>query len=79
MQYTFGVDVGGTAIKYGLFGDGLIEKWASPTRVDANGSQILPDSIAKAFVTFNGLFGNFRSRRLYSIRYILGIKIQKII
>ncbi len=23
------------------------------------GSQILPDSIAKAFVTFNGLFGNF--------------------
>ena len=46
MQYTFGVDVGGTAIKYGLFGDGLIEKWASPTRVDANGSQILPDIAA---------------------------------
>lgn len=46
MQYTFGVDVGGTAIKYGLFGDGLIEKWASPTRVDATGSQILPDIAA---------------------------------
>ena len=46
MQYTFGVDVGGTAIKYGLFGDGLIEKWSSPTRVDATGSQILPDIAA---------------------------------
>ena len=46
MQYTFGVDVGGTAIKYGLFGDTLIEKWSSPTRVDATGSQILPDIAA---------------------------------
>ncbi len=41
----FGVDVGGTAIKLGLFQtDGiLLEKWQIPTRTEENGRHILPD------------------------------------
>lgn len=43
--YTFGVDIGGTTVKLGLFNqDGtLLDKWEIPTRTDNNGSQILPD------------------------------------
>lgn len=43
--YCFGIDVGGTSIKCGLFRtDGtLIEKWEIPTRTENNGSEILPD------------------------------------
>lgn len=45
MKYGFGVDVGGTALKLGLFDETgvLTEKWDIPTRVDETGSQILPD------------------------------------
>lgn len=48
-RYCFGIDVGGTTIKCGLFEtDGkLLEKWEIPTRTENNGSEILPD-IAKA-------------------------------
>lgn len=44
-NYCFGIDVGGTTVKCGLFGkDGsLIEKWEIPTRVGEDGSDILPD------------------------------------
>ena len=44
-KYCFGVDVGGTTIKIGLFSpEGeVIEKWEIPTRTDNNGSNILPD------------------------------------
>ncbi len=44
-RYVFGVDVGGTTIKMGLFEtDGvLVDKWEIPTRTEDNGSQILPD------------------------------------
>ena len=43
--YCFGIDVGGTTVKCGLFlTDGtLVEKWEIPTRIENNGSEILPD------------------------------------
>ena len=46
-NYCFGIDVGGTTVKCGLFGkDGsLIEKWEIPTRVGEDGSDILPDVV----------------------------------
>lgn len=43
--YCFGVDVGGTTVKIGLFtpeGE-VVEKWEIPTRTDNKGSGILPD------------------------------------
>ena len=44
-QYIFGVDLGGTTIKHGLFtADGqLIEKWEIPTRAAEQGKNLLPD------------------------------------
>lgn len=47
-QYCFGIDVGGTSIKCGLFlEDGtLVEKWEIPTRTEEEGSKILPDVAA---------------------------------
>ena len=49
MKYVFGVDVGGTTVKLGLFTETgtLLEKWEIPTRAEEEGSAILPD-IAKA-------------------------------
>lgn len=46
--YAFGVDIGGTAIKLGLFQtDGtLIEKWQIPTRTEESGWFILTDALA---------------------------------
>lgn len=43
--YCFGIDVGGTSVKCGLFQtDGvLVEKWEIPTRTENQGEQILPD------------------------------------
>lgn len=43
--YCFGIDVGGTTVKCGLFKtDGvLVEKWEIPTRTENNGSEIVPD------------------------------------
>lgn len=48
-KYCFGVDVGGTTVKMGLFDaeGNLIDKWEIPTRTEENGKNILPD-IAKA-------------------------------
>lgn len=48
-KYCFGVDVGGTTVKMGLFTDEgeLKSKWEIPTVTDNGGEQILPD-IAKA-------------------------------
>lgn len=47
-QYCFGVDVGGTSIKCGLFKpDGeIVEKWEIPTRTADHGKAILPDTAA---------------------------------
>lgn len=50
-KYCFGVDLGGTTVKLGLFsteGD-LLEKWEIPTNLDNGGDAILPD-IAKAIL-----------------------------
>lgn len=47
-QYCFGVDLGGTTVKIGLFDpEGtVLEKWEIPTRKDDNGNNILPDIAA---------------------------------
>ncbi|MCR4585450.1 MAG: ROK family glucokinase [Lachnospiraceae bacterium] len=47
-KYVFGVDLGGTTVKLGLFEtEGkLLEKWEIPTRKEDNGSRILPDIAA---------------------------------
>ena len=48
-KYVFGVDVGGTTVKLGLFDidGGLKDKWEIPTRTENNGSFIISD-IAKS-------------------------------
>ena len=48
MKYAFGVDVGGTTVKLGLFsGEGeLLEKWEIPTRTAQDGQAILPDIVS---------------------------------
>ena len=50
-EYAFGIDVGGTSVKIGLFkNDGtLVEKWSIPTHTENNGASILGD-IAKAIL-----------------------------
>ena len=49
-SYCFGIDVGGTTVKCGLFQtDGnLVDKWEIPTRTENKGENILPD-VAKLF------------------------------
>lgn len=44
-KYVFGVDVGGTTVKLGLFDiDGnVLDKWEIPTRTENGGMHILPD------------------------------------
>ena len=44
-MYCFGIDVGGTSVKCGLFltNGTLVEQWEIPTRLENNGSSILPD------------------------------------
>lgn len=44
-QYVFGVDIGGTTVKLGLFDVKgiLLDKWEIPTRTEESGSHILPD------------------------------------
>ena len=44
-SYCFGIDVGGTSVKCGLFKTDctLVEKWEIPTRRENNGDKILPD------------------------------------
>lgn len=44
-KYAFGVDIGGTTIKMGLFTTGgeLLEMWEIPTRTENNGEKILTD------------------------------------
>ena len=47
-KYCFGIDVGGTTVKCGLFKtDGtVVDKWEIPTRVEEGGKNILPDIAA---------------------------------
>ncbi len=50
-KYAFGVDVGGTTVKLGLFDKGgkALETWELPTVKDNNGEAILPD-VAKSIL-----------------------------
>lgn len=50
-RFVFGVDIGGTTVKLGLFDieGSLIDKWEIPTRTENSGDQILPD-IAKSIM-----------------------------
>ena len=47
-KYAFGVDVGGTTVKLGLFtAEGeLLDKWEIPTRTENHGEAVLPDIAA---------------------------------
>ena len=47
-KYVFGVDIGGTTVKLGLFdADGnVLDKWEIPTRTENGGANILPDIAA---------------------------------
>lgn len=47
-KYCFGVDIGGTSVKLGLFGTdaAVAEKWEIPTRTQEGGKNILPDVAA---------------------------------
>ena len=49
MKYCFGVDIGGTTVKLGLFSEAgaIVEKWEIVTRTENEGAAILPD-IAEA-------------------------------
>lgn len=49
-NYCFGIDVGGTTVKMGLFRiDGqVLDKWEIPTRTENGGEAILPDIAAAA-------------------------------
>lgn len=44
-KYVFGVDIGGTTVKLGLFDveGNVLDKWEIPTRTENNGEAILPD------------------------------------
>lgn len=50
-KYAFGVDVGGTTVKLGLFDveGGLLDKWEIPTVTENHGEAILPD-VAKSIL-----------------------------
>ena len=60
MEYCFGVDIGGTSVKLGLFQtDGTLkEKWEIPSRTENEGAAILPDiaeTLEKKLVQTMGL------------------------
>lgn len=48
MKYVFGVDIGGTTVKLGIFEESgsCMEKWEIPTYTENEGSRILPDIAA---------------------------------
>lgn len=48
MKYCYGVDIGGTTVKMGLFEEtgSILEKWEIVTRVEDEGKAILPDIAA---------------------------------
>ncbi|MBA4699469.1 MAG: ROK family glucokinase [Ruminococcus sp.] len=51
MKYCFGVDVGGTSVKMGLFTESgeILDKWEIVTRTESKGERILPDISASIF------------------------------
>mgnify|MGYP002240847837 CR=1 FL=1 len=71
-KYAFGVDVGGTTVKLGLFNDEgqVLDKWEIPTVKDNGGEKVLPDIAASIKIKCRkehhrsrpGRRGNRRSR-----------------
>ena len=59
MEYVFGIDVGGTTVKIGLFTtDGtLVNKWEIPTNTSNGGKAILPDVAASLEEKMKGIMG----------------------
>jgi len=51
-KYAFGVDIGGTTVKIGLFDQtgAVLDKWEIPTVKDNGGEQVLPD-VAKSILS----------------------------
>lgn len=51
MKYCFGVDIGGTSVKMGLFTESgeILDKWEIVTRTENKGEGILPDISASIF------------------------------
>lgn len=47
-KYIYGIDIGGTTVKMGLFdGEGtMLDKWEIETRKEDSGSKVLPDIVA---------------------------------
>ena len=52
MNYIFGIDIGGTTVKCGLFEEGgkLLDKWEIPTDRTDNGANIIGD-VAKTILS----------------------------
>lgn len=52
-KYIFGVDLGGTTVKIGIFDifGNLLHKWEIPTRSEDNGENIIPDIAASCLAT----------------------------
>ena len=48
MKYCYGVDIGGTTVKMGLFEETgkILDKWEIVTRIEDEGKAILPDIAA---------------------------------
>ena len=68
-NYVFGVDIGGTTVKIGLFttqGE-MVEKWEITTRTDEGGKYILSD-IAASVDQFNEWFMRFAPEAFRSTR-----------
>ena len=64
-SYCFGIDIGGTTVKCGLFlttGE-LCEKWEIKTRTEDGGKAILPDVAAaiQSKMEEKGIHGNKRA------------------
>ena len=67
-KYCFGIDVGGTTVKCGLFEENgsLIDKWEIPTRTENGGENVLPDIAATVMSKMTVKRGCHRSGRRHS-------------
>ncbi len=56
-KYCFGIDIGGTSVKMGLFdiSGKVLDKWEIPTRTANGGEAILPDIAASALAKLEGM------------------------
>ena len=65
MKYCFGVDVGGTTVKLGLFEENgtILDKWEIVTHTEEEGKAIIPDIAATILKKLDERHG--RTHRLY--------------